>query len=403
MPSEIAALLFVLLPAAAASGWLLAKRQQASGQSRWSGLRPDYLRGMNYLINEQPDKALEVFVRLAEVDNDTVDTHLALGTLFRRRGEVDRAIRIHQNLIARPALDRAKKHQALYELGYDYLCAGVLDRAESLLKELQHAPEYGDDACRLLLRIYEQEKDWHGALNTAKLLRDRGEPEMAVLMANYYCELAEAARSAGDSKLAREYLAKAVAADWSCVRASLIEAELAIKQQRYQHAIRAYRRVLEQDLRFVTEVIEPMRQCFGRLADFRGEAKMLQALMGRLQNHPSASAGMPLVVPVGDRAQLLESFKAYVANTPDVSGVCEYLKALAQRGFEPSDETMPLVLQGLEKAQSRRDRYLCTHCGFTGKVLHWQCPGCQQWSAMVPKDAVVKLPVTHENAKVGWS
>src|SRR6478736_1140125 len=121
----------------------------------------DYLVGLNFLLNEEPDKAVDVFIKMLEVDSNTVETHLAVGKLFRRRGEVDRAIRIHQNLIARPQLDKVYREQSLFELGQDYFSAGVLDRAERIFLELVEVKSFSAKALRALLDIYQQEKDWN--------------------------------------------------------------------------------------------------------------------------------------------------------------------------------------------------------------------------------------------------
>ena len=170
-------LLFFLLPIAAFSGWLIGRRRPPSPtESDPGSLNRDYLRGMNYLLSEQPDKAIEVFIRLAAVDNDTFETHLALGALFRRRGEVDRAIRIHQNLIARPNLAQSQKAQALFELAQDYLKLGVLDRAEAILSELKNDARPPEGVLESLLHIYERERDWRGALATAHLMMARRNP-----------------------------------------------------------------------------------------------------------------------------------------------------------------------------------------------------------------------------------
>ena len=130
--------LWLLLPVAAGTGWLAARgaTRRTSRKRESGGLRSDYFQGINYLLNEQPDKAIEVFIKLIEVDSETVETHLALGNLYRRRGDVDRAIRIHQNLIARESLNVSQRTEALLELGQDYMSAGLLDRAEDLFSEL---------------------------------------------------------------------------------------------------------------------------------------------------------------------------------------------------------------------------------------------------------------------------
>ena len=176
-------LLWLLLPLAAASGWLGARIEQKRRARRNAFDLPSaYFKGLNFLLNEQPDKAIEVFTQVLEVNSETVETHLALGNLFRRRGEVERAIRIHQNLIARPTLDREQRSHALLELGQDYLKAGLFDRAENLFLELAEIRLHSEQALRLLLRIYQQEKEWGKAISSArKLARLSGENMNSVI------------------------------------------------------------------------------------------------------------------------------------------------------------------------------------------------------------------------------
>ena len=187
-------LLPLLLPLAAVSGWYAARREQSGRErARGLGLSSDYFRGINFLLNEQPDKAIEVFVRMFEFNSETVETHLALGSLFRRRGEVERAIRIHQNLIARPSLDKAQRAQALCELALDYQGAGLLDRAENLFLELAEIPAHAEQALRSLMHIYEQEKDWDKALAVGRRLARIANGRVTPVLAQYCCELAERA------------------------------------------------------------------------------------------------------------------------------------------------------------------------------------------------------------------
>ena len=191
-------LLFLLLPVAAASGWWLARRDGSARRSPPEGSAPAFLRGLNYLLDEQPDKAIDVFLELAEVDGETVETHLALGSLFRRRGEVDRAIRLHQNLIARHNLSRDQRGLALFELGQDYMRAGLLDRAELLFQELVDLGLHRERALRGLLDIFQQERDWEKCLEMAERLKPFTDRPMFREMAQYHCELAEEARRRAD-------------------------------------------------------------------------------------------------------------------------------------------------------------------------------------------------------------
>ena len=177
------ALLFLLLPVAAFSGWVLGRRRsERTSGARVSELSTSYFRGLNYLLNEQQDKAIEVFLKLADINRDTVETHLALGNLFRRRGEVDRAIRVHQALIARQNLSRDEKTVALLELGEDYMRAGLLDRAETLFTDLVAMDALAPSALRHLIGIYQHERDWGQAIEHAQRLEQAsGESQSAII------------------------------------------------------------------------------------------------------------------------------------------------------------------------------------------------------------------------------
>ena len=183
--------LLLLLPLAAVSGWFAARQDQRY-KSRKCGadIPSDYFKGLNLLLNEQPDKAIEVFIKVLEVDTETVETHLMLGNLFRRRGEIERATRIHQNLIARPKLDRYQRSQALFELAQDYLKAGLLDRAENLLLEYAEVEKDSEPALRQLLYVYQQEKEWNQAIATAKRLAKASGESTDEMIANFLCEQA---------------------------------------------------------------------------------------------------------------------------------------------------------------------------------------------------------------------
>src|SRR6476660_4080986 len=217
------ALLFLLLPIAALSGWVIGRRgsERTSG-ARVSELSTNYFRGLNYLLNEQQDKAIEVFLKLAEINRDTVETHLALGNLFRRRGEVDRAIRVHQHLIARPNLNEDEKTVALLELGEDYMRAGLLDRAETLFTDLVAMDAHVPSALRHLISIYQHEKDWAKAIDHARRLAKIAGDSQGPVIAQFYCEQAEQARAAKNFADAHDHLIHAFESQPECVRAYIV-------------------------------------------------------------------------------------------------------------------------------------------------------------------------------------
>jgi lipopolysaccharide biosynthesis regulator YciM len=383
-------LLWLLLPVAAASGWWAAKRSaNRQGSGRLNDLSSVYFKGLNYLLNEQPDKAIEVFLRLVEVDSETVETHLALGNLFRRRGEVDRAIRIHQNLIARPTLDREQRAQGLLELGLDYMRAGLLDRAESLFQELIEMDDHSAAALANLVDIYQQEKDWDKAIHAQRRLEAVTGTSLEPVVAQYYCELAEQARNAGDLDKAMQMVKRALKGDPRCVRASLIEGHIAAVAGDYKAAVTAYLRVEDQDPRYLTEVIAPLQESYQRLGK---PDQMLEYLQHLVREHQGVSATLALadLVRQTQGEQIAAQFiSAQLHEQPSVRGL-ERLIELNLAGSNGVARDNLLTLKSLAgKLLEDKPVYQCEHCGFSGKSIHWQCPGCKHWSTLKPIQGVV--------------
>ena len=376
----------LLLPVAATCGWYLGKKDRNKNIIRLGAgrLRRDYFRGLNYLINEQPDKAVDVFIKLLEVDSDTVETHLALGNLFRRRGEVDRAIRVHQNLIARPQLSKQDRIQALSALGQDYLRAGVLDRAERLFLELVEIGEESQQSLRFLLNIYQQEKDWHKAIEIAKKLETTSSESMRTVIAQYYCELAEQMKDKGNVAQAQHYLKRAQATDRDCVRASLIRATLEIEFQQYKEAIRCYKRVKEQDSNYISEIVEPITQCYQKINE---EAKLVTYLQDCLKDHPRIS----LVLAVSSYLQRLHGDKAaiefiatQIQRQPSLRGLSHLVGLYLSNATGDTREKLSILQNLMNMLLADKPVYQCSHCGYSGKTLFWLCPSCHHWTTVKP-------------------
>ena len=379
------ALLFLLLPVAAASGWWYAKRSLQQGQNgQRPGLSSDYFTGLNYLLNEQPDKAVDVFIKMLEVDSETVETHLALGNLFRRRGEGDRAIRIHQNLIARPTLTREQRAQALFELGKDYMRAGFLDRAENLFLELADDKTHKSTALANLLDIYQQEKEWEKAIATARNIEASTGKRMSVMIAQFFCELADIADAEGEKKLAMKNLKLALSHDKNCVRANLLIGVLERSAGNCRAAIKAYKQIEQQDPDYLSEVIEPMLDCYhslGKTDEMKDYLKHIES------NHGGIASTLALTeltrLREGDDAAI-KTIVASLRQKPTVAGLHRLieLKLVSSQGAERDNL---LTLKELtSKLMEHHHLYQCNHCGFTGKTLHWQCPTCRKWCTIKP-------------------
>lgn len=384
-------LVALLLPIAAASGWYIARRDIRKQQYRHRpDLSSDYFKGLNFLLNEQPDKAIEVFIQMLEVDSETVETHLALGNLFRRRGEVDRAIRIHQNIIARPTLSRTQRSLALYELGQDYMRAGLLDRAENLFQELIELGEYKTEALKQLLEIYEQEKDWSKAVEIARNYEFVTGMRTHTVIAHYYCEQAEAAMSSHDMRAAQQAIKKALAVDKTCVRASLLQGEYESSVGDCKAAIRAYRNIEDQDASYISEAIAPLEKCYrsiGKTSEYR------EYLEGILNQYGGVTAMLSLAELLkseqGERAAM-KFIIEQLRKRPSVRGLERLVEYNMQNTEGPARENMQILSDLVKKLSTLKSSYKCQACGFEAKAMHWHCPSCKRWSSVKPLQDIVE-------------
>jgi lipopolysaccharide biosynthesis regulator YciM len=374
--------LWLLLPVAAASGWLAARRHELqSKNSFWSH---DYLKGLNYLLNEEPDKAIDVFIKLIEVDSDTVETHLALGVLFRRRGEVNRAIRIHQNLIARPIIHPYQHSNAMFELAEDYRCAGLLDRAEQLFQELVASSTHQVLALRQLLEIYQQEQEWEKAINIAQQLTKASHEARNTEIAQYYCEQAEYHQRQGKNDAALQMIQCALKTDPNCVRASLLEGQLALDRHDQKKAILAFQRIEQQNPDYLTEVIEPLQICYQALGRQNEFTRYLHHVLEHYNNVTSILVLTEIVKQQEGEQQAADFIVKQMHKRPSLLGL-DYLLDLALFNVDSITQDHLLLLKDLTtQLLKNKPAYKCCHCGFTARKLHWQCPSCKQWSTLKP-------------------
>jgi lipopolysaccharide biosynthesis regulator YciM len=377
-------LLWLLLPLAAASGWFAARFEHKRHERDSFDLPSAYIKGLNFLLNEQPDKAIEVFIRVLEVNTETVETHLALGNLFRRRGEVERAIRIHQNLIARPTLDKEQRSHALLELGQDYLKAGLLDRAENLFLELAEIRAHSEQALRPLLHIYQQEKEWEKAISVTRKLARLSDKDMNDVISHYYCELADQAYAKKNHGLARDHLKQALSADKNCVRASMLQGDIHAEEGRYADAIKAWRRIEEQDVHYLGEVAGHIADAFRRLGDEQG---LYDYFRTALQRHGGISLALTFAEIIRDRdgAVAAEKFVVdWLRRRPNVHGLHELIALNLTEAKGTARDDLLLLKGIIEELRAQHLGYACVECGFKGKSLHWLCPGCNRWNTIKP-------------------
>lgn len=376
--------LLMLSPFLLFAGWYVGYRTPIGNPTHTARLPRDYILGLNYLINEQPDKAVDLFIKLLEVNEETIETHLVLGNLFRRRGEVDRAIRVHQNIINRPRLAAAHRMDALLELGQDYLKAGVLDRAEQLFLELVEFRQHLSESLRMLLHIYQQEKDWDQAVEVAKRLQKETGESMSPIISQYYCELAERYCQQGDLEGAHQFLKRAHGMDHQNVRVYMVKAQLLMKAQDYAEAIRNFKRVIEKNVHYIVEIIDALNYCYRAIGDDSG---FLNYLEGCLLSRP----GIAVMLTYADYLQksqdsqaAMEFMSRQIQLEPSLHGMSHLLDLYLKNKRPLEVEQLKALQEMVHQLLVDVPTYRCTQCGFSGKMLYWLCPSCHRWNSVQP-------------------
>ena len=375
---------FLLLPLAALSGWIIGRRGgERHSDSQVSHLSTTYFRGLNYLLNEQPDKAIELFLHIAELDKDTFETQVALGHLFRRRGEVDRAIRLHQGLVQRADLNDQQKVQALLALGEDYMRSGLLDRAETVFTDLAKIDQRAPQALKHLIGIYQAERDWDKAIeNASRFEAATGEP-MGKLIGQFECELADKLRAAGSIEEARAAIARAYAADSTSVRAGMLEGRIELDAGNDAAAIRAFERAARHDEDYLPEILPALLSCYERAGDTTGA----RAFLTEMSEHYRGVAPVLALTRLVEAGEGVAAARAYLAqqlkDRPSVRGEAALIELTLA---EDADSTATLhdLKHITDQLLVRNPSYRCSRCGFGARSHHWQCPSCKEWGTIKP-------------------
>jgi lipopolysaccharide biosynthesis regulator YciM len=350
---------------------------------RWprsfSKLHPDYLTGLDYLVTEQPDRALDMFLKLMDANADTIETHFALGSLYRRRGEVERAIRIHQNLLARDALPPEHREQALLALAQDYLRAGLLDRAEGLFQQVSEVPRLRASALDALRLVYERQHDWQQALGAYRqLARIKAAPPRKVA-AHYLCELAGLAIERGDISGARQLLREAREETTPFPRAALLRAQIAERDAQPELAVRLLRGALADAPQLLQDELPHLLE----LVDSGARDKVLADLVTLAESRDFAELKHLVFAAIAADLVTAQPLRASIEK---VLSEDETLQAVWQAGPAQYERTAHEIGALLAHAE----KYRCNECGFSGRSFYWHCPACHSWDSFEAY-AIVKL------------
>ncbi|WP_070967445.1 lipopolysaccharide assembly protein LapB [Vibrio sonorensis] len=379
-------ILFLLLPIAAAYGWYMGNRSaQQDKQKHSNQISRQYVTGLNLLLSDQSDKAVDHFIELLQVDNETIDTHLALGNLFRSRGEVDRAIRIHQNLISRSGLTIDQKNIALQQLAKDYMVSGFLDRAERIFEQLVEEPEHREAALTQLVSIYQQTREWAKAIEYSNQLVKLGKKRMKTSIAHFWCELAMVEKADGNNGKSIQYFKRALSEDTKCVRASIALGQLYLEVENYRQTIHYLEMVLEQDSDFISEVLPILADCYHHLGQEDG---LLEFLRQCIAAKAGVSAELMLAQMVSQHegtASAQELLTRQLVKNPTMKGfyrLMDYHLAEAEEGR--AKDSLGTLQRLVGEQLKVKPHYRCRKCGFSTHSLYWHCPSCKGWGTIKP-------------------
>jgi lipopolysaccharide biosynthesis regulator YciM len=365
-------------------GWLAARIDIKELLTESSALPRSYFEGLNFLLNEQQDQAIEAFIEVVKVDPQTIELHFALGSLFRRRGEVDRAIRMHLNLVERADLDEEKKQQALFELAQDYLKAGILDRAEEAFHGLHDTP-YEKQSLDFLLEIYQKEKDWLKAVDISQRITALTGESRGKEASFFYCELAASELAGKQTDAAVVHLEQALHANPHAVRASIMLGDIELAAGHTSAAIEIWKRVERQDAQYLQLVAERLLQACHQNGD---EAQGVALLRSYMEKYPSLDLMNVLfgVVVKRDGAEAAyQLVRNELKRNPTLLGLDKLLEAqlLEMKGERRAD--IELVKSLIHNRTRGLAMYRCNHCGFKARQFYWHCPACHSWESYSPK------------------
>ena len=375
-----------IIPVAIAFLWLLFRTKQSHKQQQ-STLSSEYFKGLDYLLNDEQGKALDVFVKLVESNWDTIDTHFTLGKIYRKNGEMDKAIKIHQGLIARPSLPERYRSKILLELAYDYLGAGWFDRAEGLFKEVLMQDKKSKEAQHNLILIYQQEKDWFKAIDIAADLFSENPSVAGPMIAHYYCELAEISKTKGDVSQLENYANKALHYDDACVRASILIADQIKATGDDKKAIKVYESIEQQDAESMILVIDSLLKCYENLSSLDKLYEYLLSLQSRQKNLFLQNVIAFVLEKSQGKQAAIEYLSDKVKHQPSLSGM-QKLVSYKESAID-ADMVFADLAAALSVMQKDSAEYRCQKCGFSTNTHYWLCPSCNHWNSVKP--SVIEL------------
>ncbi len=365
-------------------GWLAARIDIKQLLSESRALPLSYFKGLNFLLNEQPDKAIEALIEVVKVEPQTVELHFALGSLFRRRGEVERAIRMHQNLLDRPDLRGDARLHALYELAQDYLKAGLLDRAEEFFAKLE-GTDYEQQGLKFLLEIYEQEKDWKKAIEASRRMDDVTGKSSERDIANYFCELAAGELTESGPEAARRHLQEALSVNRKCVRANMLLGDLAMSDGDAKAAIAHWKRIEQQDPAYLSLVAEKIVGAYRQLGQTGEGVRLIREYLSRYPSLDLLNVTFEGELEVQGAASANRLVREELMRNPTLLGLDKLLEVQLMEAPPERRNDLQLIKNLIHQHTRSLALYRCDACGFRARQFYWHCPACNAWETYPPR------------------
>lgn len=362
-------------------GWLAARIDIGQLLTETSTLPASYFRGLNFLISEQPDKAIEAFTEALKADSNTLELHFALGSLFRRTGEMDRAIRLHQGLLDRDSLAEPQKLMALAELAQDYLKAGLFDRAEEIFIKLTET-RYANSALRALLEIYVREKEWLQAIDVAQRLETLTGKPLRMEVAQFYCELAQQHVLLGHIAEARAHLAAALEANRDCVRANVMLGDIEAAAGAHSNALVSWRAVELQVPDYIELIAERMMSSWRSLGNPEDGLAWLHDIVRKYRLEETARVLFEATLDLKGPEAAYRMAHEEAEQTPTLTALDRLLQAKVS-GMPDGD--LRLVMDSIREHLEKTAFHRCRTCGYTARQFHWHCPSCSEWETFPPR------------------
>ncbi len=366
-------------------GWLAARIDIKQLLTEYRSLPTSYFKGLNFLLNEQPDKAIEAFIEVVSADSETVELNFALGSLFRRRGEVERAIRMHQNLLGRVDLDKETKTKVLFELGQDYLKAGLLDRAEKIFLDLRQTV-FAGPVLQFLLEIYQREKEWYKAIEVGNALTNISGKSSHKEIAHFYCELAVNFHAHTQPVEAQNSLEQALNVNRDCVRANVLLGDFAAQVNQHEQAIQYWRRIESQSAEHLPLVAEKFLASYQSLGKIEEGLNLLRYYLNKYSSLPLLNVVFQSTLSNHGVEAAYVLVRDELRRHPTLHGLDKLLEAeLLKAPLERRQDIQ--LIKGLVQDHARRlALYHCANCGFKAKQFYWQCPACGLWDTFPAAD-----------------